>query len=72
MLEILYSFLLSNFFIVVILCCVRLFAITWTVAQQDPLFMGFPRQAYWSGLPFPAALVSTVREGSTGCNQASG
>ena len=26
----------------------------WTVACQDPLFMGFFRQEYWSGLPFPA------------------
>ena len=25
-----------------------------TVAQQAPLFMGFPRQEYWSGLPFPS------------------
>ena len=25
----------------------------WTVALQDPLFMGFSRQKYWSGLPFP-------------------
>ena len=24
----------------------------WTVACQDPLSMGFPRQEYWSGLPF--------------------
>ena len=24
-----------------------------TVARQSPLFMGFPRQEYWSGLPFP-------------------
>ena len=24
----------------------------WTVAQQAPLSMGFPRQEYWSGLPF--------------------
>ena len=24
-----------------------------TVAHQDPLSMGFPRQEYWSGLPFP-------------------
>ena len=23
------------------------------VACQDPLSMGFPRQEYWSGLPFP-------------------
>ena len=26
----------------------------WTVARQDPLSMGFPRQEYRSGLPFPA------------------
>ena len=25
----------------------------WTVAHQAPLSMGFPRQEYWSGLPFP-------------------
>ena len=25
----------------------------WTVTHQTPLFMGFPRQEYWSGLPFP-------------------
>ena len=35
------------------LTCVQLFAITWTVACQAPLSMGFPRQGYWSGLPFP-------------------
>ena len=27
---------------------------TWTVAQQAPVSMGFPRQEYWSGLPFPS------------------
>ena len=27
---------------------------TWTVACQDPLSMGFSRQEYWSGLPFPS------------------
>ena len=26
----------------------------WTVAHQAPLSMGFPRQQYWSGLPFPS------------------
>ena len=25
----------------------------WTVARQAPLSMGFPRQAYWNGLPCP-------------------
>ena len=29
-----------------------LFATPQTVACQTPLFMGFPRQEYWSGLPF--------------------
>ena len=29
------------------------FVTPWTVAQQAPLFMGFPRQEYWRGLPFP-------------------
>ena len=26
----------------------------WTVAHQAPLSMGFPRQEYWSVLPFPS------------------
>ena len=30
------------------------FATPWTVACQAPLCMGFPRQEYWSGLPFPS------------------
>ena len=29
------------------------FKIPWTVAHQAPLSMGFSRQEYWSGLPFP-------------------
>ena len=33
---------------------VRLFATLWTVACQAPLSMGFSRQEYWSGLPFPS------------------
>ena len=32
----------------------QLFVNTWTVAYQAPLSMGSPRQAYWSGLPFPS------------------
>ena len=28
--------------------------IPWIVAHQAPLFMGFPRQEYWSGWPFPS------------------
>ena len=33
--------------------CVQLFATLWTIAHQTPLSMGFSRQEYWSGLPFP-------------------
>ena len=32
---------------------VSLFATPWTLAHQTPLPMGFYRQEYWSGLPFP-------------------
>ena len=33
---------------------VRLFATPWMIAcQAPPLFMEFPRQEYWNGLPFP-------------------
>ena len=32
---------------------VPIFASAWTIARQAPLSMGFPRQEYWSGLPFP-------------------
>ena len=31
---------------------VQLFATPRTVAHQAPLLMGFPKQEYWSGLPF--------------------
>ena len=33
---------------------VRLFATRWTVAHQASPSMGFSRQEYWSGLPFPS------------------
>ena len=33
---------------------VGLFATPWTVALQAPLSMGFSRQEYWRGLPFPS------------------
>ena len=34
---------------------VQLFATPWTVALQAPLSMGFSRQEYWNGLPFPSS-----------------
>ena len=33
---------------------VGLFVTPWTVAHQAPLSMGFSKQEYWSGLPFPS------------------
>ena len=33
---------------------VQLFVTPWTVACQAPLSVGFSRQEYWSGLPFPS------------------
>ena len=34
--------------------CIPLLVTLWTVASQAPPSMGFPRQEYWSGLPFPS------------------
>ena len=33
---------------------VRLFATSWAVTHQPPLSIAFPRQEYWTGLPFPS------------------
>ena len=33
---------------------VQLFSTPWTIAHQAPLSMGFSKQEYWSGLPFPS------------------
>ena len=33
---------------------VQLFFDPWIIACQSPLSMGFPRQDYWSGSPFPS------------------
>ena len=61
-----YSHLLKNFpqFVVIhtvkgfssvqLLSHVRLFAIPWTAAYQDLPSMGFSRQEFCSGLPFPS------------------
>ena len=34
---------------------VFLFVTPWTATCQAPLTMGFSRQEYWSGLPFPSS-----------------
>ena len=36
------------------LSCAQLFETPCTAVCQAPLFMGFPRQEHWSGLPFPS------------------
>ena len=33
---------------------VQLFVTPWSIAHQAPPSMGFPRQEYWSELPFPS------------------
>ena len=33
---------------------IRLFATPWTAAHQAPPSMGFSRQEYWSGVPWPS------------------
>ena len=48
----LYSFDLH--LVVKLLSHAPLFATPWTVAYQVPPSMGFSRQGYWSGLPFPS------------------
>ena len=44
------SYLIMKVFV----SCVQLFVTAWTVAHQGPLFMGFSRQEYRRGLPFPS------------------
>ena len=36
-----------------LLSCFQIFATLWTAANQAPPSMGFSRQEYWRGLPFP-------------------
>ena len=50
---IVWSFLLA-FVHAKLLSHVQLFVTPWTVTHQAPLSTGFPRQEYWSGLPFPS------------------
>ena len=44
---------------------VRLFETPWTIPRQAPLSMGFSRQRYWSGLPFPSPADHVLSELST-------
>ena len=36
-----------------VLSCTQLLVTLWIIVRQAPLSMGFSRQEYWSGLPFP-------------------
>ena len=48
--------IITNFWWLVVLvakACPTL-ATPWTVVLQAPLSMGFSKQEYWSGLPFPS------------------
>ena len=49
-----YCDMLLRIVVVQSLSCVRLLWPPWIVACRAPLPMGFPRQEYWSGLPFPS------------------
>ena len=48
-----YSQWISSIYYLQLLSPVQLFETLWTVDHQDPLSIGFSRQEYWSGLPFP-------------------
>ena len=45
---------LSNHSSLLLLNCLQLFLPPWAVAHQTPQSMGFSRQEYWRGLPFPS------------------
>ena len=47
------DYLLKRWTCVLVCRHARLFATPWTAAHQAPLSLGFSRQEYWSGVPFP-------------------
>ena len=46
---------------------VRLLVTPWTAAYQAPPSMGFSRQEYWSGLPFPSPKHESENEVAQSC-----
>ena len=42
---------------------VQLFVTLWIIARQPLLFMGFSRQEFWSGLPFPSPGEEALQSG---------
>ena len=53
-------------FVVQSLSYIRLFVTPRTVACQVPLSMGFSRQEYWSGLPFPSPGICATQGSNPG------
>ena len=55
--EVLNKYKIMWFIIVVVqlLSHAQIFATPWTVGHQAPLSIRFPRQEYWSELPFPSS-----------------
>ena len=47
-----------------LLSVVQLCASPWTIARQAPLSVGFPRQEYRSGLPFPSPGIKSMTPAS--------
>ena len=39
-----------------LLSCIGVLATPWAAAYQAPLYMGFSRQEYWSGVPLPSPI----------------
>ena len=52
--HLLWADILKCFVVVWLPSRVRLSVSPWTAARQAPLSMGFSRQEYWSGWPFPS------------------
>ena len=49
-----------------VMMCMLSCVTPWTVACQTPLSVGFSRQEYWSGLPFPTPGIFPT-QGSNPC-----
>ena len=47
--------------------CVQLYATPLMAAHQAPLSLGFSRQKYWSGLPFPSPMHESESEVAQSC-----
>ena len=54
-----YTHMYKYTFFQCVLSRVQFFVTLWTIAHQAPLSLGFSRQRYWSGLPFPTPDIYT-------------